>query len=334
MKENLATSDQLTTLLMENYDLVRKSKTGFAAKRIQLLIACLFTGKNETINLEDFSELNQQFKKALGSFTALTTNTRVSIAGLLLADAYEEEDLVSSVIQNYQMLIGAGFKRTEYTYFAAYLLLKYPPEERQQLASRAREIYQLIRKDHPFLTGTEDVTSAVLLAGLPSEEKPEAIAARNEYYFQQFADIGLKKENSLQFLAATATCLYPNREKNFIQQYRRVYRSLKEKKIRVKPLHYVTLGILTFLTQGEPATEELEALIQQIRVQKGLRFEGAAFQTALALSLYTEQRVGEMSQAQIESLMISVHVLIAIEQAAAVSAAAAASAAAASSSSS
>ncbi|WP_239253514.1 DUF4003 family protein [Listeria ilorinensis] len=333
MEENRATTNQITTLFTENYDLVRKSKTGFAAKRIHLLIACLFTGKGETIDLETFSKINQQFKTALGSFTALTTNTRVSIAGLLLADDHEKTSVVDHVIQNYQLLIGAGFKRTEYTYFAAYLLLKYPIEKRKQIASRAREIYQFIRQDHPFLTGNEDVTSAVLLAGLPSEERPEEIAARNEYYFQQFAEIGLRKENSLQFLAATATCLYPNREKAFIQQYRRVYRSLEEKKIRVKPLHYVTLGILTFLTQGEPATDELLALIQQIRTQKGLRFEGAAFQTALALSLYTEQRVGEMSQEQIESLMISIHVLIAIEQAAAVSAAAAASAAAASSSS-
>lgn len=58
-----------------------------------------------------------------------------------------------------------------------------------------------------------------------------------------------------------------------------------------------------------------------------LRFD-RKFQTAIAISLYIENEIGHMDQQQVEGLMISMNLLIAIEQAALASVAAASTVAA------
>ncbi|MBC8845183.1 DUF4003 family protein, partial [Escherichia coli] len=70
---------------------------------------------------EKFYEINKEFKRQLGMFTALNGNVRASLVGLLMASDNAKRDSVRQVISNYNTLIEAGFKRTEYTYFAAYL---------------------------------------------------------------------------------------------------------------------------------------------------------------------------------------------------------------------
>lgn len=64
-------------------------------------------------------------------FTALNGNVRASLVGLLMANDNASRESVQQVIANYNTLIQAGFQRTEYTYFAAYLLLESENPKRQ-----------------------------------------------------------------------------------------------------------------------------------------------------------------------------------------------------------
>ncbi|MBC1860756.1 DUF4003 domain-containing protein [Listeria welshimeri] len=320
-------SEQATKLLMKNYDLVKTSGVSFIDKRIRFLIARLFAGNDEIVNSEKFYVINKEMKQQLGFFTALNSNVRASLVGLLMAFDNASTESVRQVISNYNTLVEAGFKRTEYTYFAAYLLLE--SENPTMTAKKAKVIHQLFKKDHPFLTKSEDVATAVFLANLP-EENTAKLADVTEYYFQEFAAKGFRKNGSLQFLATTGTLLYGEKDSKFIRRVDNVVEELRQKGVKVKPLHYSSIGILAFVMDGRKIDSGLVNLIDELQKQPGLRF-GREFVTALAISLYTEKQSGQMSKEQLEGLMVNVHILIAMEQAAAVSAAAAASAAAASS---
>lgn len=128
---NVFDSEQATKLLMKNYELVKTSGVSFIDKRIRFLIARLFAGNNEVVNPEEFSEINKEIKRQLGMFTALNGNVRASLVGLLMANDNASRESVQQVIANYNTLIQAGFQRTEYTYFAAYLLLESENPKRQ-----------------------------------------------------------------------------------------------------------------------------------------------------------------------------------------------------------
>ncbi|WP_270997195.1 DUF4003 family protein [Listeria seeligeri] len=325
--EYIFESEKATKLLMKNYDLVKTSGVSFIDKRIRFLIARLFAGNNDVINPEKFSEINKEIKRQLGFFTALNGNVRASLAGLLMANDNASSESISQVISNYNTLIDAGFKRTEYTYFAAYLLLE--STEPAQVARKAKIIHELFKKDHPFLTKSEDVTTAVFLANLPEEDTAK-LAAITEYYFQAFANKGFRKNDSLQFLATTGTLLYGEENSGFIRKVDNVVEELRRKGVKIKPLHYSSIGILAFVMDGRKIDSGLVNLIDELSQQPGLKF-GREFVVALAISMYTEKQSGQMSKEQLEGLMVNVHILIAMEQAAAASASAAASAAAASS---
>ncbi|AHI57068.1 DUF4003 family protein [Listeria ivanovii] len=319
-------SEKATKLLLKNYDLVKTSGVSFIDKRIRFLIARLFAGNNDVINPEKFNEINKEIKRQLGFFTALNGNVRASLAGLLMANDNASSESISQVISNYNTLIDAGFKRTEYTYFAAYLLLE--ATEPAKVARKAKIIHELFKKDHPFLTKSEDVTTAVFLANLPEEDTAK-LASITEYYFQAFANKGFRKNDSLQFLATTGTLLYGEENSGFIRKVDNVVEELRRKGVKIKPLHYSSIGILAFVMDGRKIDSGLVNLIDELSQQPGLKF-GREFVVALAISMYTEKQSGQMSKEQLEGLMVNVHILIAMEQAAAASAAAGASAAAAS----
>jgi hypothetical protein len=324
--------DGLTQLLSENYELVRKSKVNFVDKRIRFLIARLFAGKNEVIDAKRFFELNGLIKSELGFFTALNGNVRASLSGLLLADETRDASVVKQLIQYYQELIDVKFSRSEFTYFAAYLLLKQENEDVPEIAKRAKEIHRCLKKFHPFLTGPEDATSSVMLATLDAKLSPQAIADIVEFYFQEFADLDFHKNNGLQALAATSALLYGKKDRTFVARVRSLLNELDKNDMKVKELYYNTIGILAYVLDGKKLDSRFFELVAGLSELPGLKFFGKTFATALAMSLYTEEITGQMNQEQVENLMVSVHVLIAMEQASAVAATAAASAAAASSS--
>ncbi|EUJ47816.1 DUF4003 family protein [Paenilisteria rocourtiae] len=328
MTEFAFDSGKIVQQLLVNFQEVNNSGVMGVDKRIRFLVAQLFTSENEVIDGQAFKATTTLFKKQLGFFNALDGNTRASLAGLLLVNGQSDEKTVARVIDHYELLVEAGFKRTNFTYFGAYLLLK--ADKPKHVATRAHDIYMALRKQHPFLTGAEDVTSAVLMAQLDTSLSVEQLAMINEYYFTEFNRAGFRKNDSLQFLAATSTLIFLECDVNHVKKVVQLMKELERADVKIRPLHYVTLGILAYVQESTELDVAFFDLLEAMRHDSGLRWN-REFYTAMALSLYTEEQARNMTREQVESLMVSVHVLIAIERAAAASAAAAASVAAASS---
>lgn len=318
---------QLVERLRDNYETLNKAKVTFVDKRIRYLIARLFMKEEAELDIEKFMAMSQYLKEETGVFTTLTTNIRASLAGLLVASGEESPIAAQRLVSFYKQLIDAKFQRTEYTYFAAYLLLE-NKEGTRAVISKAREIYLELKADHPFLTGAEDITSSVMLAQMDTDMTVHEIAEITEYYYQAFADLKLRKSNGLQFLAATGTLLYGEKQKAYIEQVKKVLAILDKERIKITELHYSGVGIMAFaLGEQKLDGKFLAKLIEELKKLPVLRFD-RKFQTAIAISLYIENEIGHMDQQQVEGLMISMNLLIAIEQAALASVAAASTVAA------
>lgn len=305
---------QLVERLHDNYEILNKAKVKFVDKRIKYLTARLFMKEEAELDIEQFMAMNQSLKEETGTFTALTTNVRASLAGLLVANGEASPEAVKRLMSFYQQLIDTKFKRTPYTYFSAYLLLA-NKEEPTAVINKAREIYLALKADHPFLTGAEDITSSVMLAQMDTDMTVQEIAEVTEYYFQAFAELKLRKSNGLQFLAATGTLLYGKKQKTYIEQVKKILAALDKERIKITELHYSGVGIMAFALEEQKLDgKSLVKMIEELKKLPALRFN-RHLQTAIAISLYIENEMGHMDQQQVEGLMISMNLLIAIEQA-------------------
>lgn len=87
---------------------------------MRYLIARVFTGIAQRIQPELFLYTNLKLKQQSGLFTNLTSTVRASIASLLIANEMNTNRYYHELADNYQLLLDSGFKRSEFTYFAAY----------------------------------------------------------------------------------------------------------------------------------------------------------------------------------------------------------------------
>ncbi|EUJ33919.1 hypothetical protein MFLO_01825 [Listeria floridensis FSL S10-1187] len=310
---------RMVTRLKENYEKLRKSPVKYTDKRIRYLVARLFAGQDEQLDIQRFSKVNQLIKERAGTFTVLTTNVRAALAGLLLKENRENLADVEQLFANYQALIEGKFPRTEYTYFAAQALMSLDSDQVAETIVRAKKVHEAIKQHHPFLTGNEDISMSVLLAMLDEEYEPSELADLTEFYFTSFDEIGFKKNNGLQFLAGISVLLCRKKDPMYVKRVRTVLKQLEKQNIKPQELFYSTIGVLAFVLNGSNFDQQFDQLYAEVKMLSGLRFD-KNFQTALALSLYVEQKTSELSMEQTEQLMVSLTALIAIEQAVIVSA--------------
>ena len=96
------------------------------------------------------------YLKVLSSFCS-GRNIRYSL--------YRLQESFSDVLDLYEQLVTSGFSRSIFTYLAAAVLLTEENEQHGAHIQRSMQVYKRMKKDHLFLTSTNDYPLAVLLAG-------------------------------------------------------------------------------------------------------------------------------------------------------------------------
>ncbi|CAD5897765.1 conserved hypothetical protein [Carnobacterium maltaromaticum] len=299
-------------LLRENYEVIKSSGVHFIDKRMRYLIARVFTGSAQRIQPELFLHTNLKLKQQSGLFTNLTSTVRASIASLLIANEMNTDRYYHELADNYQLLLDSGFRRSEFTYFAAYQLLHSELQDRKKIVREGKAIFEAIQNNHRFLKGRSSCSMAILIAQFNLDKKATEIAEIVDYYFQELSQIGFRKNEQLYYLAALGTIFYQSQEPIFINQIQCILNQLDEMKIPLKPLCYTTIGILAFI-QGDQTKlmneKELSEFIQEIRLLPGMRFQ-KEISFALGLSLYTEKLNSNLSSLEMESLLLALQIQI------------------------
>ncbi|CAD5903261.1 DUF4003 family protein [Carnobacterium maltaromaticum] len=299
-------------LLRENYEVIKSSGVHFIDKRMRYLIARVFTGSAQRIQPELFLHTNLKLKQQSGLFTNLTSTVRASIASLLIANEMNTDRYYHELADNYQLLLDSGFRRSEFTYFAAYQLLHSELQDRKKIVREGKAIFEAIQNNHRFLKGRSSCSMAILIAQCNLDKKATEIAEIVDYYFQELSQIGFRKNEQLYYLAALGTIFYQSQQPIFINQIQCILNQLDEMEIPLKPLCYTTIGILAFI-QGDQTKlmneKELSEFIQEIRLLPGMRFQ-KEISFALGLSLYTEKLNSNLSSLEMESLLLALQIQI------------------------
>ncbi len=119
--------------------------------------------KKEFVSGEKLEQCKELLKSETGVFSNFRGNVKVPVICMLAADS-EPEIRLAKALEVYEML-KQQFMSSEYLALAAMYITKIAEQENyQDIVYRAKSIYKLMKKEHPFLTFSEDSVFAALLA--------------------------------------------------------------------------------------------------------------------------------------------------------------------------
>lgn len=304
------------TALTHNYNTL-KHAFRWSDKRVIYLMAKTFIGHEAQLDEQLLKNTRQELSQQAGVFSQLNGLVRDMIAALLVADQKTTEKDVALLISSYQEMKKIGYKSSSFTYFAAYLLQLSPQSEKSSLMARALDIIDEMRRSHPWITGVEDYPLAVSLA--TSDElagySGEQLAEMVEFYFQAYREIGFTNRDSIQFLACSTLLLVGGQNPYFVEQVAEAERDFRETGIKLRPLHYNGLMMLTYLKLEGVLEDftELATYNEAAKIEIKMMFD-RDFRETMAISLFIEAQAKELNSDVTNSLTINLNQLIIQEQ--------------------
>ena len=255
------------------------------------ICASILTDKERVADPEVLKETRKMLKSRVNVFSNFRSNCELPILAMLDVDS-DPEWRLDDAIKLYESLKDHFFS-SEYLPLAAMVLSG--TTERANAAERTRRIYDLMKKEHPFLTSSEDCVFAALLA--VSEKGDQELIREIETCYDtlkaKFYD-----RNALQslshvlaligdeFAAASDKC------RNTI----RLYDMLKEKKQRYGTSYELsTLGVIANLPgELDEICRDLIEVSEFLKTQKGYGIFGCDKQQRLlhAAMIVTSDRIG------------------------------------------
>lgn len=251
-----------------------KHSTFLEDPRIAAACACLYAVRNQEKTVEELKAAKALLKSKVGAFSSFRGSGEQAII-CALAAADDPEMLLEQSLKAYQYL-KKQFLFTDYLPMAAVLVAQSVPESRYgEVAERTRQIYQLIQKDHPVLTGQEDELMCVLLA--LQDASAEQQAENCEYCYQKLkGNFGvLASGDGIQSLSEVLAAAGGNLEENCNRAID-LYRHFKEQGSAISNGYELgALGALAILPVNLPQLEaEVLELSDALKQQKGYGFFG------------------------------------------------------------
>nr|WP_230641907.1 DUF4003 family protein [Bacillus thuringiensis] len=167
--------------------------------RTGMMIAAMYAGSDKLFDRGRFLEISSYIKNQVGMFSYLKSYHRFVVAATLDIHFTDYQKAFREFLDLYEQLVTGGFSRSIFTYLAAAVLLTEENEQHGAHIQRSMQVYKRMKKDHLFLTSTNDYPLAVLLAG--QSENVDTLMDRVERLYQKLATAGLHKGNDLQFLS-------------------------------------------------------------------------------------------------------------------------------------
>lgn len=125
--------------------------------------ANLFCARGVTPDAGELIAARDLLKARTGVFSNFRGHVKLPLIAMLSL-SQERETYLGRVLSSYQLL-KQRFTPSDYLALAACFLAEAPDEaEREHLVSRARDLYERMKKEHRFITGAEDSPYTVLLA--------------------------------------------------------------------------------------------------------------------------------------------------------------------------
>jgi hypothetical protein len=265
--------DSLRTLcdqFIQNRDIMKKV-FAMDSSYIYPVCAAIATDKGKVVNAEELQKCKDMLKAQTGVFSTFRGNSRAATITMLAVDVSPEEKLVKALI--IYDLFKKHFWANEYLPMASMVIADLlEPEQYTETIDKTKRIYDLMKQEHPFLTGGEDTVYATLLA--MSDMTDAQIVRETESCYQL-----LKQEffdrNAVQALShVLALCDGSSEQK--CRRTIQLYNGLKEKGCKYgTDYELATLGILAMLpVDQQQIMKDIMEVDQFLKGQKGYGFFG------------------------------------------------------------
>ena len=168
-------------LFIRNRD-VMKEAIPFEYAGMHAVGAAIFTDQGKTAQPERLRECRKLLKSEEGLFSSFRSYSETIILAMMAAE--EDPAYFLRKAQNmYQAFKDEKFWGSSFLSSAAAILARTVEEDSMEMVARkAKEIYGLMKQEHPFLTGQEDSVFAAMLALSP--RTPEEITEETELCYE------------------------------------------------------------------------------------------------------------------------------------------------------
>lgn len=318
-------------LFIEN-STIMKQEFAFQDSRMRMVCANIYSNQGRKVDANKIRDCLKIIKDNTGLFSGFKGTARIALAAMLSLE--EDPDRAFQKIHSIYDKLRTQFPSSDYLPVTAFLIAQINEEESlEYIIVKAKSIYGRMKKEHRFITSSEDVTYAVLFA-LSTIPEDRAITEMERCYnnLKTVFRSGNPVQSLSHVLALDEFASAEEKCKKVID----MYDLLKQKKNRFDTgYELATLGVLALTSEDINKTVddiiEVSAFLKPIKgfgdwsIGRGTRLMFAAM---LVESSYTNQMQPAMGTAALNSIT---SVIIAEEAAMCACMAASASAAAAAS---
>ena len=267
MKASLQT---LCDQFIENRDTV-KSAFKWDNSYVYPLCANIFCAHGQMAEAEKLTRCRKIIQEQTGIFSNFRGNLRPALAALL-ALGQDPEAKMAQAVENYDIL-KRDFWGSEYLALIAFLLTDFASRaDVEEKAGRGKEIYQRMKKEHPFLTSSEDSVFAVMMAF--SEKNNDALINDMEGCYQALRarfTIGNALQSVSHVLALSNGA--PEEKAGRVID---LYNALRGADVRYgRDYELATLAALAEMDENIPGVaEEVTEVYEYLSTQRGYGFFG------------------------------------------------------------
>lgn len=159
MKETLK---QRTRLFVENRQTM-KEYFRWENSLMHLLCGEIYTEKEKKIEVERIRECKNIIKENVGIFSNFRSHSNIAFAAILSLEENPSE-IFQRILKVYRLLKNEFFSSEYLALTALTIVQMVEPYDYGRIIAKTKNIYSLMKSEHPFLTSSEDSNFAALLA--------------------------------------------------------------------------------------------------------------------------------------------------------------------------
>lgn len=237
-----------------------------------------FLNRGAVADSDKLEQCKKLLKENVSVFSNFRGNVELPLVCLLAVAECPEEKLKKT--KEYYEVLKQEFFGSEYLVLAAAVLADMVSGEQVvRMAEKSRNIYNKMKKDHPFLTSSEDSVYAVLMA--VSERSDEALMEEMEVCYKKLKE-SFSSSNEVQALAHVLSIAEGGAEDK-CNKVVALYDALRDADVKYGKYHeLVVLASLALLpVEQSVLVEDIKAVDTFLTEQKGYGFFGLDKKTRL-----------------------------------------------------
>ncbi len=238
---------------------------------IHLACAAIFTANNKTADIQLLFSSKQMLKQQVGPFSNFRNTAQAAIISMLAVSDYPGEYLEEG-LDIYAALKKRFWSSTHLALAAMVIAQLTDKTEYMGIVERTRSIYDLMKSEHPFLTGSDDSAYCALMA--LSDKLDDALLEDAQIIYTSLKE-HFFSANAVQSLSHVLALAEGEIEKK-VERTIELYRQLKMRGYKYGTSYELpTLGVLALGQQN--ITELVEEMIEVdtwLSKQKGFGFFG------------------------------------------------------------